>query len=216
MWLHSGVIRSCQAATPASHERPCSTKISCPSGLRTRLASCKAATGAFMEHKVQVTTTVSMLVFSIGRRASADCIKNLIARAYPRTACAPSLPVRWMDQRPAHVSPLQNKKADSVRSQCQFPKLHPGHVESTLVVIGLARDCASPSRAEWVTSTSNTNSFAIPFQCCSEGCPQAGLVIMPALPSGNQKASLVSILRVRVTKLRQHELFLAPRFDVLG
>ena len=52
-----GVSRCCQRSIRGSGERPCSTKIKIPSGLRTRRISRSAARGLLIEHSTQVITT---------------------------------------------------------------------------------------------------------------------------------------------------------------
>src|SRR4051794_10134024 len=47
-----------------------------PSGLSPRLAFRSTSIGSLTEHKVQVTSTVSVLASAIGEASSADCAEN--------------------------------------------------------------------------------------------------------------------------------------------
>src|SRR5689334_8525977 len=67
MRVQYGVNRRCQRAVLISVERPCSTKINRPPGLRTRRISVSAAIGFGIEHKVQVITIVSNTTSATGR-----------------------------------------------------------------------------------------------------------------------------------------------------
>ena len=71
MRFQHGVNRCCHRATRISGDRPCSTKINRPPGLRTRRISVNAPVGFGMEHKVQVITIVSKTASAKGT-CSAD------------------------------------------------------------------------------------------------------------------------------------------------
>src|SRR5690349_8749430 len=75
MRFQYGVNRRCQRAVLISGDRPCSTKINRPPGLRTRRSSVSAAIGFGMEHKVQVITIVSKTESESGR-CSAEARSN--------------------------------------------------------------------------------------------------------------------------------------------